>query len=141
MYKHHLSHCTPAIFLTTDQLNKNYIFQLPDENGNTITQYNNHNDYSLEQLGRIFISGHELKQDKNRLSAITQSTYKIIQDSATYLKKVKETTKQSINEMLRQCIKSFENWLNRIAELRREVIDETAVDILTIVSEVLPIFV
>ena len=43
--------------------------------------------------------------------------------------------------MLRQCIKSFENWLNRIAELRREIIDETAVDILTIVSEVFPIFV
>ena len=74
LYKHHLSHYIPAIFLTTDQLNKNYIFQLTDENGNTITQYNNHNDHSLEQLVRIFISGHEMKQDRNRLSAITQSS-------------------------------------------------------------------
>ena len=74
MYKHHISHYITAIFLTTDQLNKNYIFQLADENGNTITQYNNHNDYSLEQLVRTFISGHQLKQYRNKLSAITQST-------------------------------------------------------------------
>ena len=41
-----------------------------------------------------------------------------------------------MNEKVRQSIKSFENWLNRIAELRREINDETAVDILTVVSEV-----
>ena len=41
---------------------------------------------------------------------------------------------------MRQSIKSFENWLNRIAELRREVNDETAVEILTVVSEVCYLF-
>ena len=46
--KHHLSHYIPAICLTTDQLNKNYIFHLTDENKKTITQYNNHTEYSLE---------------------------------------------------------------------------------------------
>ena len=54
LYKHHLSHYIPAMFLTTDQLNKSYIFQLTDENGKTFTQYNNHTDDSLVQLVRIF---------------------------------------------------------------------------------------
>ena len=46
LHKHHLSHYIPAICLTTDHLNKNYIFQLTDENNKTITQYNNHANYS-----------------------------------------------------------------------------------------------
>ena len=66
LYEHQLAHYIPAIFFTTDQSNRNYIYQLTDENGKTITQYNNHNEYSLEQLVRIFISGHELTQDRNK---------------------------------------------------------------------------
>ena len=44
--KHHLSHYIPVIFLTTDQLNKNYIFEFTDDNIRTITHYNNHADYT-----------------------------------------------------------------------------------------------
>ena len=47
-YKHHLAHYVPAIILTTDQSNKNDIFQLTDKNGKTITQYDNHNEYKPE---------------------------------------------------------------------------------------------
>ena len=61
--KHHLSHYIPAICLTTDQLNKNYIFHLTDENNKTITQGNSHTEYSLEEIVRIFLHNHELKQD------------------------------------------------------------------------------
>ena len=32
----------------------------------TITQYNNHNDYTLAEMVRILLSEHELKQDKNK---------------------------------------------------------------------------
>ena len=134
--KHQLSHHIPAIFLTTYQLNKNYIFQFTDEKNTTITHYNNHADCALEQIERLFINGHEIKQDRNKVSAIAESTFKLIKDSTPYLKEVKETTKQSINETLRQSIKKFENLLIRIAELRREIDDKTAADILTFASDV-----
>ena len=57
--KHHLSHYIPAIFLTTDQLNKNFIFQLTDEINKLITQYSNHTEYTLEEIVRIFLHNHE----------------------------------------------------------------------------------
>ena len=81
-----------------------------------------------------------MKQDRNKLSTISQSTYKTIKVSTSYLNEVKETTKQSINETLRQSFKSSENWLSRIAELTREINDKTAVDILTVVCEVCYLF-
>ena len=77
-----------------------------------------------------------MKQDRNKVSAITQTTYKLIKDSALYLKEVKETANQSINETFRQSVKTFENWLSRIAELRKEIDNETAIDILKLVSVV-----
>ena len=61
-HKHHLSHYTPAIFLTTDQQNKNFIFELTDKNNKTITQYNNHTEYTLEEIVGIFLHNHESKQ-------------------------------------------------------------------------------
>ena len=81
---------------------KTYIFQQTEENGKTITQYNNHKEYNLKTIVRLFISGHELKQNKSKISAITASTYKLIKDSAAYLTETKETSKQSIHETLRQ---------------------------------------
>ena len=63
--KNHLSHYIPAICLTTDQLKKNYIFQLIDENSKTITHYNNHTEYTLEEIVRIFLHNNELKQDRD----------------------------------------------------------------------------
>ena len=131
-----MSHYIPAIFLTTDQLNKNYIFEFTDENNKTITYYNNHADCTLEQIVRLLIHGRGMKQDRNKVSAITQSTYKLIKGSTIYLKEVKETANQSIKETLRQSIKSFENWLNRIVELRKEIDNEIATDILKLVSEI-----
>ena len=77
-----------------------------------------------------------MKQDRNNVSAITQTTYKLMKDSTPYIKEVKETANQSINETLRQSIKSFENWLNGIAELRNAIDNETSTDILKLVSEV-----
>ena len=107
--KHHLSHYIPAIFLTTDQLNKNYIFQLTDETNKTITQYSNHTEYTLEEIVRIFLHNHELKQDRNRITAINQTTYKLLKDSTPYLKIVTKTNNPSINDILRSHIKSFES--------------------------------
>ena len=40
----HLAHYLPSIFLSSDQANKHYIFQLTDEKGNTATHYNNRNE-------------------------------------------------------------------------------------------------
>ena len=79
--KHHLSHYITAIFLTTDQLNKNYVFQFTDENNRTITHSINNADYTIEQVLRLFIHGHEMKQDRNKVSDITKTTYKLIIDS------------------------------------------------------------
>ena len=84
--KHHLSHYAPAICLTTDQLNKNYIFHLTDENNKTITQYNNHTEYSLEEIVRIFLHNHEIKQDRDKNTTINPTTYKLLKDSTPYLK-------------------------------------------------------
>ena len=64
---------------------------------------------NLKQKIRIFLSEHELKQDKNKLSAITASTYKTIKDSTPYLTETKETPKKSIHETLSHNIK---NWIN-----------------------------
>ena len=98
--KCHLSHYIPAICLTTDQLNKRYIFHLTDENNKTITQYNNHTEYSLEEIVRIFLHNHELKQDRNKITTINQTTYKLLKDSTPYLKIIPETNNPSINETL-----------------------------------------
>ena len=114
LHKHHLSHYIPAICLTTDQLNKNYIFQVTDENNKTITQYNNHADYCLEEIVQIFLHNHELKQDRDRIIAMNQITYKLLKDSTPYLKIVSETNNPSIKDTLRSHIKSFGSWLNRI---------------------------
>ena len=105
--KHHLSHFIPAIFLTTDQLNKNYIFQLTDKNNKTITHYNNHTEYNLEEIVRIFLHNHELQQDRDKITAINQTAYKLLKDSTPYLKIIPETNNPSINETLRSHIKSF----------------------------------
>ena len=37
LYRNHLTQYIPAILLSSDQSNKNYIFQLTDENGKTVT--------------------------------------------------------------------------------------------------------
>ena len=138
--KHHLSHYIPAKFLTTDQLNKNYIFQLTDENNKTITQYNNHTEYTLEEIVRIFLHNHKLKQDRDKIIAINQTTYKILKDSTPYLKIVPETNNQSINDTLRSHIKGFGSWLARIIDIRKETDHETAVDIFKRVSEICYLF-
>ena len=104
--------------------------------GKTITQNNNHNECTLEQLVRIFISGHELKQDRNKLSAITQSVYKVIKDSTAYLTEIKEAPRHSIHQTLRKSIKNFDNFLKRIVEIRQEIIDETNIDVLKVVSQI-----
>ena len=93
--KHHLSHYRPAIFLTNDQLNRNYIFEFTDENNRTITHCNNHAEYTLEQVVQLFLHGHEMKQERNKVSAITKTTYRLIKDSTPYLKEVKKTANQS----------------------------------------------
>ena len=49
LFKHHLAHYIPAIILSTDQTKK-YIFHVSDENGRTITQYNNHNGCNREKI-------------------------------------------------------------------------------------------
>ena len=138
--KHHLSHYIPTICLTTDQLNKNYIFHLTDENNKTITQYNNQTEYSLEEIVRIFLHNHELKQDRDKITTINQTIYKLRKDSTPYLKIIPETNNPSINETLRSHIKSFGSWLARKIEIRREINEETAIDILKIVSEICYLF-
>ena len=85
----------PAIILTTDQLNKIYIFQLTDENNKTITQYNNHTEYTLEEIVRILVEPETINS-----SIVT------------------ETNNPSINDTLRSHIKSFGSWLARIIEIR-----------------------
>ena len=125
--KHHLSHHIPAKFLTTDQLNKNYIFQSTDETNKIITQYSSHTEYTLEDIVRIFLHNHELKQDRDRITAINQTTYKLLKDSTPYLKIVPETNNPSINDILRSHIKSFGSWLARIIEILREIDHETAI--------------
>ena len=136
---HHLSHYIPAIFLTTDQLNKSFIFQLTDENNKTITQYNNHTDYTLEEIVRFFLHNHELKQDRDKITAINQTTYKLLKDGTPYLKIIQENN-PSINETLRSHIRSFGSWLARIIELKREINHETAINILKMVSEICQLF-
>ena len=138
--KHHLSHYTPAICLTTYQLNKKYLFHLTDENNKSITEYNNNTEYSLEEIVRIILHYHELKQDRDKITTINQTTYKLLKDSTPYLKKIPETNNPSINETLRAHIKSFGSWLARIIEIRREISEETAIDILNIVSEICYLF-
>ena len=138
--KHHLSHYITAMCLTTYQLNKNYILQLTDENNKTITQYNNHTEYTLEEIVRIFLHNHESKRVRDKTTAIDQTTYKILKDSTPYLKIVPETNNPSINDTLRFHIKSFGSCLARIIEIRREIEHETAVDILKIVSEICYLF-
>ena len=138
--KHHLSRYIPAIFLTTDQLNKNYIFQITDENNKTITHYNNHTEYTLEEIVRFFIHNHELKQDRDGIIAINQTTYNLLKDITPYLKIIPETNNPSINETLRSHIKSFGSWLAKIIKIRREINQETARDILKIVSEICYLF-
>ena len=125
---------------TTDQLNKNYIFQLTDENNKTITQHNNHTEYSLEEIVRIFLHNHELKQDRDKITTINPTTYKLLKDSTPYYKIVPETNNPSINDTLRSHIKSFGSWLARIIEIRKEINEETAIDILKIVSEMCYLF-
>ena len=100
--KHHFSHYIPAIFPATDQLNKNYIFQLTDETNKTITQYSNHTEYTLEEIVRIFLHNHKLKQDRNKIRAMNQTTYKLLKDSTPYLKIVTETNNPSINDILKK---------------------------------------
>ena len=138
--KYPSSHYIPAIFLTTDQPNKNYIFQLTEETNKTITQHSKHTEYTLEEIVRIFLHNHELKRDGKKITAINQTTYKLLKDSTSYLKKVTETNNPSINDILRSHIKSFGSWLAKIIEVRREIEHEIAVDMLKIVSEICYLF-
>ena len=89
---------------------------------------------------QIVLHNHELKQGRDKITAINPITYKLLKDSTPYLKIIPETNNPSINETLRSHIKSFGSWLARIIEIRREINEETAIDILKIVSELCSVF-
>ena len=63
-----------------------------------------------------------------------------MKNSTQYLSQKKDKQKQSVQDKLRQDIKNFENRLKRIGEVRVEILDEIARDILKVTTEICCLF-
>ena len=131
--RNHLAHYLPVILLDRDQLNKHYTFTLTDEKGNRKIFYNFQNETTLSDIIKTFLKRHEDSQDRTKLTAILNTTYKILRITTRYLTQQQKQI-QTGNDKLRIEILNFNNWLTKIIELRAELKTETS-DAIKIVSE------
>ena len=82
---------------------------------------------------KILLKRHEESQDKTKLTAVTSTTYKTLRNTDGYLNEHRQQI-QSVNDKLRLDIKSYNNWLTKIIELKQNL-KTTTLDIIKIVSE------
>ena len=136
IHRNHLVHYLPVILLDRDQDNKHYTFTLTDEKGNKKIFFNFQNKTTLSDMLKIFLKRHEESQDKTKLTAVTSTTYKTLRNTAGYLTIIPEYRQQiqSVNDKLRFDIKTNNNWLTKIIELKPDF-KTTTLDIIKIVSE------
>ena len=77
VHRNHLAHYLPVILLGRDQLNKNYIFTLTDDNRNKRIFYNYQTDIALPDILKTFLKRHEDSQDRRKLTATPTTTYEL----------------------------------------------------------------
>ena len=133
--RNHLSHYLPVILLERYLNNQNYTHS---EVGNKKLLYNFHIETLLENIIKIFVRRYKESQDRNKITAIQNTTYETVKNTAEYLwtkhisGKPIQTT--SVNDELRNDITQFNNLLTRIIELKTEF-KLTVNNIVRIVSE------
>ena len=133
IHRSHLAHYLPVILLGRDQLNKNYIFSLTNENKQKRIYYNFQNDITLPDMLKTFLKRHEESQDRTKLAAIPTSTYELLRNTSEYLNEHQKPI-HSVNDKLRNDITNYNNWLTRIIELKTELKLAT-LDVVQIISE------
>ena len=133
IHRNHLAHYLTVILLGRDQLNKHYIFTLTDETKNKKTFYNFQNETKLSDMFRTFLKRHEEKQDRSKITAIPNTSYKLIRNTIGYLDEQQRQI-QSVNYRLRNDIINYNNWLTKIIEIKTELKTATF-DIIQFISE------
>ena len=133
IHRNHLAHYLPVILLGRDQLNKNYIFSLTNENKQKRIYYNFQNDITLPNILKTFLKRHEESQDRTKITAIPTSTYELLRSTSEYLNEHQKPI-HSVNDKLRNDITNYNNWLTRIIELKTELKSAT-LDVVQIISE------
>ena len=109
----------PSIVLTNDRRNKNYMFILTDEKGNSTTNYNKQNEISLNDTLRLCLHRHVLKQDSSKITAIPNSKYKLMKETTNNISENNKKQKPSVNDKQRDEIRNFKNWLKSPIDLER----------------------
>ena len=133
IHRNHLAHYLPVILLGRDQLNKHYIFTLTDETRNKKTFYNFQNETKLSDMFKTFLKRHEESQDRTNITAVPNTTYELLRNTAGYLNEQQREI-QSVNDGLRNDILNYKNWLTKIIELKTELKTAT-LDIIQIISK------
>ena len=133
IHRNHLAKYLPVILLGRDQLNKHYIFTLTDETKNKKTFYNFQIERKLSDMFRTFLKRHEEKQDRSKITAIPNTSYELLRNTLGYLDEQQRKI-QSVNDILRNDIINYNNWLTKIIELKTELKTATF-DIIQIISE------
>ena len=131
--RNHLANYLPVILLDRDPLNKHYTFTLTDEKGNRKIFYNFQNETTLSDIFKTFLKRHEDSQDRTKLTAIPNTTYKKLRNTTKYLTQHQKQM-QTGNDNLRIEILNYNNWLTKIIELKAKLKTETS-DAIKIVSE------
>ena len=87
IHRNHLSHYLTVILLDRDQNNQNFTFTITDVVGNRKSFYNFHNETTLENMFKIFVKRHDDSQDRNKITAVPNSTYELIKSTAEHISK------------------------------------------------------
>ena len=82
---------------------------------------------------RTFLKRHEEKQDRSKITAIPNTSYKLLRNTIGYLDEQQRQI-QSVNDRLRNDIINYNNWLTKIIELKTELKTATF-DIIQIISK------
>ena len=82
---------------------------------------------------RTFLKRHEEKQDRSKITAIPNTSYKLLRNTIGYLDEQQRQI-QSVNDRLRNDIINYNNWLTKIIERKTELKTATF-DIIRIISK------
>ena len=87
IHRNHLSHYLTVILLDRDLNNQNFTFTITDVVGNRKSLYNFNNETTIENMFKIFVKRHDDSQDRNKITAVPNSTYELIKSTAEHLSK------------------------------------------------------
>ena len=100
--------------------------------------YNFQNETKLSDMFRTFLKRHEERQDRSKITAIPNTSYKLLRNTIGSLDEQQKQI-QSVKDRLRNDIINYNNWLTKNIELKTELKTATF-DIIQIISKFIFLF-